>query len=142
MTQDDEIMTGDPHWNDFPGAPLLNFFSAGVDISGALSQDVLVTYSYGFLFLYTLTSPLDKVRDREKNRERERGKAEKLNILVGVLIECSYAILFYMCELVLSLYFIDRMCRLFAGLETILAQSSSHGCDIFSCSTFMTSVTR
>ena len=52
-----------------------------MDISGALSQDVLVTYSYGFLFLYTLTCPLDKVRDREKDRKRESEERLKNSIL-------------------------------------------------------------
>ena len=102
----------------FSGGSPAELFSAGVDISGALSQDELVTYSYGFLFLYTLTCPLDKVRDREKDREREieRGKAEKLNILVGVLNECSYAILFYMCELdELSLYYLYTLLIEYAG---------------------------
>ena len=51
MTGDDEIMTGDPHWNDFPGVPLLNFFppgwtSAGHSARMYWSHILMGSYSY------------------------------------------------------------------------------------------------
>ena len=50
MTEDAEIMTGDPSWHNLvPGASPLNSFYAGMDSNGALSRDVSSTSKNSFI---------------------------------------------------------------------------------------------
>ena len=72
MTGDDEIMTGDPHWNDFPRVPLLNFFRRGGHQRGTQPGCTGHIFLWVPILIHIDLSPRQSERQRERQRKRDR----------------------------------------------------------------------